>query len=188
MAHSAHVRLVAHATNPPRFHQHIDVTLTHQADGGLEVAYAIHGLNLDLRVPTPHHPAPTDALWRTTCCELFLAPQGQTGYREFNFSSSGQWACYDFIDTRQRSPQVYAGAAPQLTFSRADDLLSLTAVLPAASLPKGEPLRLALSVVLEAEGGHLGYWALAHPPGKPDFHRREGFLLRVDSQGIRAAL
>jgi len=185
MAHSVHVRLAAHHDNPARFHQRIEATLAQQRDGALEIAYTIHGFNLDLRVPTPHAPAPSDALWKTTCCELFLGSVGQTAYREFNFSPSGQWATYDFADTRQPLPGSVAGSAPAIQFTRTEDLLKLTVHLPRAALPKGETLRIAVAAILEAEGGHHGYWALAHPPGKPDFHHHAGFVLSLGPTGFR---
>jgi hypothetical protein len=37
--------------------------------------------------------------------------------------------------------------------------------------------RLALSAVIEEAGGAKSYWALAHPPGRPDFHSAAGFLV-----------
>jgi hypothetical protein len=36
---------------------------------------------------------------------------------------------------------------------------------------------LGLTAVVEEENGRLSYWALKHPPGKPDFHSPEGFVL-----------
>jgi len=185
MAHSVHVRLAGHPDNPERFHQRVDATLTHLADGALEIAYAIHGLNLDLRVPTPHAPAPADALWQTTCCELFLGAPGQDGYREFNFSPSGQWTACDFVATRRRRSGALVCPAPELVFARAEDLMRLTVKLPLAALPGADTLRIAVTAVLEAEGGHHGYWALAHPPGKPDFHHHAGFVLSLGPAGFR---
>jgi len=32
--------------------------------------------------------------------------------------------------------------------------------------------------VIRLDGGRAGHWALAHPGDRPDFHLREGFLLR----------
>ncbi len=185
MTTSVHVRLVGHPDNPARFHQRIEATLTHRSDGSLAIVYAIHGFNLDLRIPTPHAPAPADALWQTTCCELFLSALGQSGYREFNFSPSGQWAAHDFSDTRQRAPGAYAGPAPLIGCERGEDLLKLTATLGARALPKADTLRLAVAVILEAEGGHHGYWALALPPGSPDFHHHAGFVLSLGPAGFR---
>lgn len=185
MAQSVHVTLAAHPANPLRFHQHIDATLTHTPDGSLQIVFAIHGLNIDLRVPTPHAPAPENALWKTTCCEIFLGTVGQTAYREFNLSPSGQWASYDFADTRQPTSRPFACPAPAIACERVEDLLKLTATLPKHALPKGETLRIALSVILEAEGGHHAWWALAHPPGKPDFHHHAGFVLSLGPFGFR---
>lgn len=187
MARSVHVKLAAHPANPARFHQRIEATLTHTADGGLQIAYAIHGLNLDLRVPTPHAPAPAGALWRTTCCEIFLGTIGQPAYREFNFSPSGQWTHYDFADTRQPAPRPFDCPAPAQSCERSEDLLSLTASLPKTALPMGDTLRIALAVVLEASDSNLGYWALAHAPGKPDFHHHAGFVLSLGPLGFRPA-
>lgn len=188
MAQSAHVRLAAHAANPARFHQRVEVVLSRRAQedgGGLDLRYAIRGPNLDLRVPTPHHPAPADALWRTTCCELFLATLGQAGYLEFNFSPSGQWASLDFIDTRRPAPRNVVLPAPRIEYRRGEDLLQLDVSLPKAALPPGDTLRLAVSAVLEAEGGRFGYWALAHPPGPPDFHHHAGFVVSLGPAGFR---
>jgi hypothetical protein len=185
MAQSVHVTLAGHASNPARFHQHVEATLTHGADGSLQITYAVHGLTLDLRIPTPHAPAPADALWRTTCCEIFLGAVGKPDYREFNFSPSGQWAAYDFVDTRQRASEPVDSQAPMLASERSEDWLRLIATLPKSALPRGDTLRIALAVVLEANDGSLGYWALTHPPGKPDFHDHAGFVLSLGPLGFR---
>jgi hypothetical protein len=39
--------------------------------------------------------------------------------------------------------------------------------------------RLGLSAIIEEASGRRSYWALAHPPGKPDFHHPDSFALRV---------
>jgi hypothetical protein len=41
-------------------------------------------------------------------------------------------------------------------------------------------IRLGLSAVVEATDGGLSYWALRHPPGKPDFHHIDAFALQLD--------
>ncbi len=191
MAHSVHLTLTGHHGNPARFHQRIDATLARGPDGALNIAYMIHGLNLDLRVPTPHAPAPAAALWQTTCCELFIGTAGQAGYREFNFSPSGQWAACNFLDYRQRGPDMPACPAPTIRTQREENLLEVDVLLPESALPGrvngGGDLRLALSVVLEANDGKLGYWALAHPPGRPDFHHPAGFVLSLQPAGFRPA-
>ena len=46
-------------------------------------------------------------------------------------------------------------------------------------------LRLALSPVIE--DGALSYWALRHPPGRPDFHHQDAFTLEIAMPGTAAA-
>ena len=52
-----------------------------------------------------------------------------------------------------------------------------TAAAVAANFASGAPLN--LTAVIEEEGGHKSYWALAHPPGAPDFHNPSCFLGRL---------
>jgi hypothetical protein len=42
-------------------------------------------------------------------------------------------------------------------------------------------LLLGLSAVIEETSGAKSYWALAHPPGRPDFHHADGFALMLDA-------
>ena len=188
MTRSVHVALAGHPANPARFHHRIEATLTHTAQDGLVIIYVVHGLNIDLRIPTPHAPAPADALWRTSCCELFLASANPSGYREFNFSPAGQWWAGDFLDYRAPAPLPPAiPTAPAIAVERDEDRLRLDVALDRTALPKGDTLRLALSVVLEANDSQFGFWALAHPSGKPDFHHHAGFALSLGAMGFRPA-
>jgi hypothetical protein len=36
-----------------------------------------------------------------------------------------------------------------------------------------------LAAVIEDENGGLSYWALRHPPGKPDFHHPNAFAMTI---------
>lgn len=184
MAQSVHARLAAHPANPPPIDQRIDATLARRADGGLAITYAVHGLNVDLRIPTAQAPPPSDALWRSSCCELFIAADDRAAYREFNFSPTGQWAAHDFSDYRQRLPGTPDCPAPVLTFKRNELMLRLDVEIAPAALPAGGTLRLAVTAVLEARDGRCGYYAFAHPAGKPDFHHRAGFGLTLDASGF----
>jgi hypothetical protein len=42
-------------------------------------------------------------------------------------------------------------------------------------LPRNVLWRLGLSALIEETSGRKSYWALAHPPGKPDFHHADCF-------------
>ena len=43
----------------------------------------------------------------------------------------------------------------------------------------GAPWRIGLSAVIEERHGRKSYWALAHPPGKPDFHHDDCFAIEL---------
>lgn len=144
---------------------------------GLLLVYRIAGDIAGLAIPEPQLPGPADELWRHTCCEAFVAAAGEAGYREFNFSPSGQWAAYAFSGYRQRADWPVP-LAPRIGFSRSAEALVLEALLPLALLPAGD-MHLGLTAVTEAADGRLGYWALAHPGENPDFHRREAFSLDI---------
>ena len=127
-------------------------------------------------IPETDEPKRADELWRTTCFELYIQPEQDTGYIEFNFSPSQRWAAYDFEDYRAgmrerplSAEPVGEGATGERLFVQ--DVLLDTAVLP----PK--PWRLGLSAILEEEDGTISYWALAHGAGRPDFHHPDGWLL-----------
>lgn len=126
-----------------------------------------------------------DFLWKHTCFELFVAAEGSTAYREFNFSPSGQWATYDFGDYRQPLADP-ALPAPRMRMRPATEGFALEAVLPFSSLPAGGTAwEIGLAAVVEMDenganeaGGSMSYWALRHLAARPDFHLRESFILR----------
>ena len=186
MTQAIHATLTGHPDNPPGGVQRIGVTLLLKPDGSLKLAYSIHGPGNCLRIPTADNPAPADALWQTTCCELFIGAGNGAGYREFNFSPSGQWAAYDFGAYRKKTSAPPRLPAPSLWSGYYDNRLQLDATLPAAALPAGEILSCALAVVVAAHDGRLGYWALAHPAGQPDFHHPGSFTLCLDRTGMPA--
>jgi hypothetical protein len=51
------------------------------------------------------------------------------------------------------------------------------AVLTLPRLEEAAIWQLDLAAVIEERGGRISYWALAHPPGKPDFHHSDCFTL-----------
>ena len=63
---------------------------------------------------------------------------------------------------------------------RAGGGLDLMVTLDLGALPlAGRPLELAVTAVVELRDGEILYWALTHPGAEADFHRRDGFLLRI---------
>jgi len=110
-----------------------------------------------------------DGLWQTTCFEAFLKPHGGPSYVELNLSPSERWAAYDFADRRQGMAERAFPHEPQCTMRLGSSFAIFDASIPVAGLPL-LPCALGMSAVIEEEGGTRSYWALAHPPGKPDFH------------------
>ena len=155
-------------------------------EGALTLTYRLEGRLDQLRIPIPD-PAPCrrDELWRNTCFEVFIASDGESGYREFNFSPSGDWAVYEFDDYRtgMKAPEV--PEALKLQVLPEIDGLALEITLPPGLIHKNPaartPLRLAVAAVIELADGTHAYWALRHPSGKPDFHHADGFVLRLSA-------
>ena len=121
-------------------------------------------------------------LWKHTCFEVFLGVPGEPGYREYNFSPSGQWAVYGFRAWRERIEDYVPAAAPEILFSQADDGLVLEARVPAELMPvvpAGSDLQVSLAAVVERKDGTLEYWALRHAAAQADFHARDTFVLTL---------
>jgi hypothetical protein len=149
----------------------------------LTVAYAVRGHVERLRMPEAQSSSRrSHELWRHTCFELFVGAQNDAEYYEFNFSPSGEWALYEFRDYRDGGPVGGDALEPQIAVVRDGGGLHLNAVVPLDRLPGIQPrigLALGLAAVLESLNGELSYWALRHPPGKPDFHHLDNFALRI---------
>lgn len=175
MSVSSSVALICHPDTPADGLRSIRVELERGGDGGMRLAYRLEGDVDALRIPEAATPLPPERLWAYTCFEVFVCTEAAAAYREFNFSPNGQWARFDFATYRGRVPSP-VGPAPRLDIARSAGVLSLEAKLEAACLPAGT-LRLGITAVVEHGDGHHSYWALAHPPGQPDFHHRDGFAV-----------
>jgi predicted GIY-YIG superfamily endonuclease len=116
-------------------------------------------------------------LWRTTCFEIFIQPTGSDQYFEFNFSPSSQWAAYKFDGYRAGMVDLAVTAPPHIERGLEDDFV-IEVDLDLSDIPNSE-LQIALSAVIEEKDGTKSYWALKHPPGKPDFHHPDCFALTL---------
>jgi hypothetical protein len=163
--------LVAHPDFPPAAARNIVVDLV----GGRKTARLTFTIERGEQVvlPTPALPTRADDLWRTTCFELFLMLDDDERYVEINLSPSTRWAAYAFDGYRDGRTALDI-AAPRI--ERLPD--GIAATLNLSALPHGE-LRMGLSAVVEETGDTLSYWALAHPPGAPDFHAAACFAARL---------
>jgi hypothetical protein len=155
----------------------------HTQAEGLRIHYSLHGDMAALRIPVPAAPVPTDGLWQHTCFEAFVATNGETAYREFNFSPSSQWAAYRFSAERKRDAAAEARDRVLMTpplIQLTPRSLILTARVAVTDVPRSPSvLTLGLCAVIEERDGRLSYWALQHPEDRPDFHHRDGRTLRL---------
>jgi hypothetical protein len=169
------LRLIPHPDTHSDAASAIEVEVERTDLATLTLRYRLGGAIARLAIPAPAAPDRTDELWRHTCFEAFLQPELGEAYVEFNFAPSTQWAAYRFTGYRKGMAPADV-AAPGIDLTATDASLMLAVRLDLASLasPPG-PCRLALSAVIEQADGAKSYWALAHPPGRPDFHHRSSF-------------
>ncbi len=144
---------------------------------GIAVTYSLEGQLARLRIPPPRPPRIATRLWQHTCCEIFIARKGLPGYQEFNLAPSGEWAAYAFTRYREGVPLVDEKLDPRVTVRSSGEKLELDAFIRVDRAV----LSLALAAVVEDEHGALSYWALKHPPGKPDFHHPDAFAAELDA-------
>ena len=185
--------LLAHPHTPSEAVRRIAACIEASGPDSLRLQYVLEGDLRRVRIPPPVAQARrADKLWVHTCFEAFICPEGSTRYLELNFSPLGQWAAYRFESYRRGMAAAVLEEAPRLTLLHSEEQLELQAEvglgaalrMPEASAMRGAPaqgrVHIAVSAVVEDEDGRLSYWALRHPPGRPDFHHPEGFSLALE--------
>ena len=149
----------------------------------MELTYTIAGRLERVRVPEPRRPRPADRLWEHTCCEMFVRASGESAYHELNFAPSREWAVYAFQRYRDGALSADLAWDPGVSVRRIPGALELSATVQLERLSPEyahAKLAVALAAVIEDDDGALSYWALGHPPGKPDFHHADAFALELD--------
>ena len=121
-----------------------------------------------------------DGLWQTTCFELFVKPEGGDAYAEFNLSPSQGWAAYDFSSYREGMVKRPTPRDPVCTPRRGQSVLIFDAAIPTTAMPP-LPWRYGLTAVIDEDGGHKSYWAIAHRDDKPDFHSEACFAAMLEA-------
>ncbi len=150
--------------------------------GALRLRYRVAGEVGALSLPPVATPARADGLWRHSCFEAFLRAAPGGAYHEFNLAPSTLWAAYRFAGYRAGMRIAQEVEAPQLAVEAQDGTFELRADLALdrlPDLPPDAPWQLGLSAVIEEANGRLSYWALAHPPGRPDFLHSDCFALEL---------
>jgi hypothetical protein len=156
----------------------IEVDVERPRSGTLLLSYQVTGNIGDLCIPPVAAAVRTDELWRHTCFEAFVRPTSAEAYYEFNFAPSTQWASYRFDGYRSGMRVASDIAPPRIEVKSAPDRYTLQASLELGP-PTNAKCRLGIAAVIEEVSGRLSYWALAHPDGKPDFHRADCFTCEI---------
>ncbi|NML04719.1 DOMON-like domain-containing protein [Sphingomonas sp. G-3-2-10] len=164
------MKLIPHPANPPAAIQGIEVTA--------DVRHGVSTLSWRVIGGPPlmavrSEPERTDGLWQTTCFELFVRPDDGEAYYEFNFSPSTRWAAYRLDGYRTGMADL---PLPVPMIEPLADGVRVTVDL--SGLPGGT-WGFGLTAVIEEADGTKSYWAIAHPPGKPDFHDPACFALEL---------
>ncbi|HYD13860.1 MAG TPA: DOMON-like domain-containing protein [Allosphingosinicella sp.] len=137
----------------------------------LTLRYLVRGTTAAIAMPRPRPPERRDGLWEETCFEAFLA--NAPGYLEFNFSPSTEWAAWRF-DSHRSGMRAAAINPPHIETLIGVDRFEMRVAL---AMPVLGPM--GLSAIIVAKDGSKSWWALAHPPGEPDFHHDACFALEL---------
>jgi hypothetical protein len=126
-----------------------------------------------------------DRLWEHSCFELFVKPLGGDAYEEFNFAPALGWNAYSFSKWREGMASLPLPRPPHMVDCRLDDRADrfpdryeLDVVFHPCTLPNGHA-EISPTAILEETDGRRSYWAMAHPPGEPNFHHGDCFQLRL---------
>jgi hypothetical protein len=155
----------------------MEVVIARPQPGRLVLSYIVTGKMSDVRMPPVVASARSDELWRHTCFEAFVRASPGEEYYEFNFGPSTQWAAYRFGSYRSgmRVAAEISANPIEVTATAGSFILEASLDLDRLELPREVLWRLGLSALIEETSGRKSYWALAHPPGRPDFHHADSF-------------
>jgi len=147
----------------------------------LALQYTLLGHLGELVIPKPADiPARKNELWKETCFEFFVAVRDSHPYWEFNLSPAGHWNVYRFAGYRQGMEEERVFTSMDFRVRRQPQSLRLDLKLNLDKMVKEkQPLEVALSAVIKLKDGELTYWALTHGGPQADFHRREGFIVKL---------
>lgn len=166
-------RLVPHPANPGSAIVEVAASVARKGSR-LSLAFTALGDRDAVCWPPRMPPGFSDELWRHTCFEAFVSGETGDGYVEINLAPSRRWAAYRFDG--YRAGMARAAAAPVGAVRCLGHEHTVAAVFDLPDLPGGAAWRLGLSAVIEMLDGSKSYFALAHPPGPPDFHNRDCFI------------
>ncbi len=172
--------LVRHPDSEGKAVTGITVAAARAEGGRLGLAFTMEGDIEEIAFPPKRRARRADDLWQHTCLELFIGSV-EPPYFEFNLSPSTEWAAYRFAGRREGRSDI-AIPSPTISTGLIAGAMMTLATLELAKLAElvvEDRWRVGLSAVVEEKNGAKSYWALAHPPGQPDFHHPDCFVLEL---------
>jgi hypothetical protein len=153
--------------------------------GTLSLECALLGNLSTIAIPEPRaSPGRKDRLWEETCLEVFLGESGSERYWEFNLSPARDWNVYRFPSYRKEKLEELAFTALPFRIRTEPGALRLSLDLGLEKIiPADSAIEVGVCAVLRTVTGARSHWALAHPSPRPDFHRRNGFTLKIPPGG-----
>ncbi|NLT22677.1 MAG: DOMON-like domain-containing protein [Syntrophorhabdus sp.] len=151
----------------------------------LSVHYEIIGGSLSIDIPgRTREPSRKKGLWENTCLELFVAVKDRDRYWEFNLSPSGDWNVFRFehyrnerhVDTLREESLVVS--LPFTTERRSGSFLLDMEFDLDTLVRKDDSLEIGIGAIITFNEGRT-CWALTHCGPRPDFHRRDSFIMKL---------
>jgi len=154
----------------------------------LLVSYELIGNLQNIDIPgRKQNPSRMKGLWENTCFELFAAVSDWEQYWELNVSPSGDWNVFRFehyeeerrIDNlREETLVTSLPSRTQARTQKQPASLSLDCEFNLTNLVReNQLLEIGISAVIKMP--ERTYWALTHCDSRPNFHRRDSFILRL---------
>lgn len=140
-------------------------------DQSLSLSYKLSGDLQKIVIPSKLKDAREIGLWESTCFEFFFLNEENQSYYEFNFSPSGKWNCFFFI---QQGDQLQEAECQITKFNsiKENNKYELDIEIDMNTLKDSfrnlKEYKMNLTAVLEEED--LSYWALKHGQERPNFH------------------
>jgi hypothetical protein len=168
--------LQPHPAAPPGSVRRVMVSMGRDGET-LRVRFRIPDDPSQLDLPATKEPRRADGLWERTCFEVFIREEGAEHYYEYNLSPSTEWALYRFESYRSgRWDSAMPGPVVKVSIRPTRFELSARIWAPPLALANW---RVGISAVVQESDGAKSYWAIAHPPGEPDFHHPSCFALQL---------
>jgi len=116
-------------------------------------------------------------LWKSTCCELFFAHDGEKRYREINISPSAQWNIYQLKEYRGLLEEEKNLSEPTIKTVQEEDCYQLSFQYHLDEEIVEKNLIFNLAVVLLNVDEVRSFYTINRTTKAVDFHDKEHWIL-----------